>query len=98
MRPKITSEEKDRWNRRQTERAEAYRLELQGRYYWHQGSDEPRIKSGEYFQKAIEKDPNYALAYAGSADSYHVMAFYGQMPPKEAWQKSEEAAVKALAI
>ena len=98
LRPKLTGEEKDRLNKRQTESAEAYQLDLQGRYYWHKGSDEARIKSGEYFQKAIEKDPNYALAYAGLADSYHVMAFYGQMPPKEAWQKSEEAAVKALAI
>jgi TolB-like protein/DNA-binding winged helix-turn-helix (wHTH) protein/predicted negative regulator of RcsB-dependent stress response len=98
LRLKLTGGQKERLTKAHTESAEAYQLYLQGRYYWHKGTDEARIKSGEYFQRAIEKDPNYALAYAGSSDSYTVMAFYGQMPPKEAWRKSEEAAVKALAI
>src|SRR5262249_17442765 len=43
-------------------------------------------------------DPNFALGYVGLADAYVNFALFGQMPPKEAWQKSEEAAVKALAI
>src|SRR5437660_6313934 len=98
LRPKLTGEERKRLNKRQTENAEAYQLYLQGRYYWHKFTDEALIKSGEYFQRAIEKDPNYALAYAGLSDYYAVMAFYGQMPPKEALRKSEEAAVKALTI
>src|SRR2546423_2298610 len=98
LRLKLTGEQRERLTKPQTESAEAYQLYLQGRYYWHKFTDEARIKSGEYFQRAIEKDPNYALAYAGLSDSYAVMAFFGQMPPKEAWQKSEEAAVKALAI
>src|SRR5207253_2626374 len=86
-------EQKERLTKRQTESAEAYQLYLQGRYYWHKSTDEARIKSGDYFQRAIERDPNYALAYAGLADSYAVMAFYGQMPPKEALRKSEEGEV-----
>jgi len=98
LRLKLTGEQKERLTKPQTESAEAYQLYLQGRYYWHKFTDEALIKSGEYFQRAIEKDPNYALAYAGLADSYSAMAFFGQMPPKEAWRKSEEAAVKALAI
>ena len=54
----------------------------------------------EYFQKAIEADPNYALAYAGLADSYTLAGSYGYsiLPPKEAMPKAEEAAQKALAI
>ena len=98
LRLKLTGEQKERLAKPHTENAEAYQLFLQGRYYWHKSTDEARIESGEYFQRAIEKDPNYALAYAGLADSYAVMAFFGQMPPKQAWRKSEEAGVKALAI
>ncbi len=98
LRLKLTGEQNERLAKPHTESAEAYQLYLQGRYYWHKGTDEARIKSGDYFQRAIERDPNYALAYAGLADYYAVMAFYGQMPPKEALRKSEEAAVKALAI
>ena len=98
MRLKLTGEQKERLAKPHTENAEAYQLFLQGRYYWHKGTDEARIESGEYFQRAIEKDPNYALAYAELSDYYAVTAFYGQMPPKEALRKSEEAAVKALTI
>ena len=98
LRLKLTGEQKERLAKPHTENAEAYQLFLQGRYYWHKSTDEARIESGEYFQRAIEKDPNYALAYAGLSDYYAAMAFFGQMPPKEAWRKSEEAAVKALAI
>ena len=98
LRLQLTGEQKERLTKPHTESAEAYQLYLQGRYYWHKFTDEALIKSGEYFQRAIEKDPNYALAYAGLSDSYAAMAFFGQMPPKEAWRKSEEAAVKALAI
>jgi tetratricopeptide (TPR) repeat protein len=98
LRLQLTGEQKERLAKRQIESAEAYQLYLQGRYYWHKTTDEALTKSGQYFQRAIEKDPNYALAYAGLSDSYAAMAFFGQVPPKEAWGKSEEAAIKALAI
>ncbi|HEY3136726.1 MAG TPA: protein kinase, partial [Blastocatellia bacterium] len=98
LRLKLTSEQKERLAKPQTESPEAYQLYLQGRYYRQKNTDEARIKSGEYFQKAIEKDPNYALGYAGLAGYYGSMANFGQMPPKQAWRNSEEAAVKALAI
>jgi len=98
LRLKLTGEQKERLIKPHTESAEAYQLYLQGRYYRLKNTDEARIKSGEYFQKAIEKDPNYALGYAGLAAYYGSMANFGQMPPKEAWRNSEQAAVKALAI
>jgi eukaryotic-like serine/threonine-protein kinase len=98
LRLRLTAEQKERLTRRYTENAEAYQLYLQGRYYLNKFTDEGRIKSSEYFQKAIEKDPNFALGYVGLADAYANFALFGQMPPKEAWQKSEQAAVKALAI
>jgi serine/threonine-protein kinase len=98
LRLRLTGEQKEGLTRRYTQNAEAYQLYLQGRYYLHKFTVEGRIKSGEYFQKAIEKDPNFALGYVGLADAYVNFALFGQMPPNEAWQKSEEAAVKALAI
>ena len=60
-------------------------------------TDEATLKSGEYFQQAIEKDPNFALAYVELA-FYYMMAGFGNMRPNEAWPKAEEAVVRALAI
>jgi TolB-like protein/DNA-binding winged helix-turn-helix (wHTH) protein/Tfp pilus assembly protein PilF len=98
LRLRLTGEQKERLAKPQTESTEAYQLYLQGLYYRRKITDEGRIKSGEYFRKAIERDPNYALGYAGLAGYYGSMANFGQMPPTEAWRHSEEAAVKALAI
>ena len=55
-------------------------------------------KGIEYFQQAIAKDPNYALAYAGLSNCYSALAGAGFVPPKDAYPKAEEAALKALAI
>ncbi|MCI0411954.1 tetratricopeptide repeat protein [bacterium] len=57
------------------------------------------MKKGiEYFQQAIQKDPNYALAYAGLSDCYTVAAFYGFMAQKESLEKVREAAMRALEL
>jgi len=79
---------------------EAYQLYLQGRYYWQKYSRslDGDLKMGDYFQKAIAIDPNYSLAYAGLADYYATMGLLGRMPGAQSWPKSEEAAVKALAL
>jgi tetratricopeptide (TPR) repeat protein len=82
----------------ETENAEAKKLYQQGDYYWRKNTDEATIESGEYFKQAIEKDPNFALAYAGLANYYNIMAGFGNMRPNEALPKAEAAAVKALAI
>jgi len=79
-----------------TENAEA--LYQQGIYYWRKNTEEATLKSGEYFQLAIEKDPNFALAYVGLAQYYAMMAGFGQLRPNEAWPKAEEAVIKALAL
>ena len=98
LRLKLTGGQKERLRKASTESAEAYQLYLQGRYFANKATDEARARSSEYFQKAIEKDPNYAEAYAALAHSYGAMSNYGQIPPKEGWRKAEEAAVKAIAI
>ena len=77
---------------------EAYQLYLKGRYYWGKRTQESLEKSKEYFDQAIQKDPNYAQAYVGLADYYNVVSDYSPIPDSEAGPKSRAAAEKALAI
>ena len=95
---KLTGEEKEALVRRYTEDREAYNLYLKGRYYWNKRTEEAFQKGLEYFQLAIEKDPTYALAYAGIADCYNLLQVYAYLSPKEAFPKARAAAEKALEI
>ena len=99
LRIELNGKEQRAIAKRDTENPEAYRLYLQGRYYWNQRSDEGVKKGLDYFQQAIEKDPGYALAYAGVADSYAVAnGEYLGLTPQEARPKAKAAALKALEI
>jgi TolB-like protein/Tfp pilus assembly protein PilF len=94
---KLTGEEKKRLSKRYTEDSEAYRLYLRGRYYWNKYTKEGLTKAVEFFNQAIELDPNYALAYAGLADTcYRLSSAY--VPPKEAMPKARSAALKSVEI
>jgi tetratricopeptide (TPR) repeat protein len=77
---------------------EAYDASLRGWYWSNQLTPEGERKALDYFQKAIAKDPGYALAYAGVADSFLKLSFTGGIPLKEAFPKAREAAVKALVL
>ena len=79
---------------------EVHELYLKGRYYWNKRTPETLKESIDYFQKAAMKDPSYAPAYAGLADSYAMLGsdFYSVLPPKEAYPKAEAAARKALEL
>jgi len=85
-----------------TANREAYILYLRGRLFWQKRREkrgkENLEKSIEYFENAIELDPNYALAYAGLADSYAILGSDGLIPPKDAYPKAKRAAMKALEI
>ncbi len=99
LRLRLTGEEKKRLTKRYTENTEAYQLYLKGRYYWNKRTEEGFKKGVEYFQQAIEKDPNYALAYAGLADSYAIAGIpLSPMSPSERMAKAKAAALKALEI
>jgi tetratricopeptide (TPR) repeat protein len=86
--------------RRYTSNTEAYQLYLQGRYYLNKDSLEEINKAIKYFDQAIAKDPDYALAYAGLADSYIELAqpWVAGLPPQEALQEAKAATTKALRI
>ena len=75
---------------------EAYRLYLKGRNSWNKRTPEGLQQGIDYFQQAINTDPNYAAAYAGLADCYNMQVIYGVNPPKDGFPKAKEAAVKAL--
>jgi serine/threonine-protein kinase len=77
---------------------EAHEAYLKGRYYWNQRTAEGFRKAVEYFQQAIEADPDYALAYAGLADAYVVEPSYGRFSPRESASRVKSAAMKALEI
>jgi TolB-like protein/DNA-binding winged helix-turn-helix (wHTH) protein len=95
LKPKVSGEEKG-LAKHYTESNEAYQLYLKGRFYWNKRTAEALKKSIEYFNQAIEKDPGFALAYAGLADSYVVPA--NRLPPREAMPKAKAAAIQALEL
>jgi TolB-like protein/Flp pilus assembly protein TadD len=76
----------------------AYEAYLKGRYFWNRRTEEGFRQGIEYFNQAIQEDPNYGMAYAGIADCYETLALYGGVPPQEARQRAEQAAKKALQI
>jgi len=98
LKGKLLGEEKAKLTKRHTVNLDAYSLYLKGRYFWNKRTEESLKKSIEYFQKAIKADPNYALAYAGLADSYITIQDYSSIPPKEVMPKAKEAAERALEI
>ncbi|MEA2958693.1 MAG: eukaryotic-like serine/threonine-protein kinase, partial [Alphaproteobacteria bacterium] len=84
-----------------TESNEAYQLYWKGRFYWAKRTEEGLKKSIEYFNQAVEKDPNFALAYSGLADSYILQGAQdagGTLPPGDTLPKGKAAALKAIAI
>jgi TolB-like protein/Tfp pilus assembly protein PilF len=95
---RLTGEEQQRLTKRYTANAEAYQLYLKGRYHWNKRNPEGYRKALEYFQQAIDKDPSYALAYAGVADTYAQLSFFNVFPPSDVMPKAKAAAEKALTI
>ena len=91
----VTSE-----TRRATDNVDAYHSYLKGRYCWNKRTDQDVKKAIEYFKKAIDADPTYALPYVGLADAYIVLGSFGiaTLAPKEAFPKARQAAERALEI
>jgi DNA-binding winged helix-turn-helix (wHTH) protein/Tfp pilus assembly protein PilF len=82
--------------RRQTRNAEAFDLYLHGRHFWHQLSPMTTRRAAEYYTRAVELDPHYALAWSGLADGYSASPINGDAAPLQVWPKAREAVENAL--
>ena len=98
LRLRLTGDERKQLARRHTKNSDAYQAYLKGRYYWNQRTAPGLKKAIECFEQAIAFDANYALAYAGLADSYSLLGIYSAIPPRSAMPKTRTAALRALEI
>jgi TolB-like protein/DNA-binding winged helix-turn-helix (wHTH) protein/Tfp pilus assembly protein PilF len=98
VRSALTPEQHKRLSAKVTTNPSAYEAYLKGRYYLNQRTPAGVKKSVEFFQQAIEKDPNFALAYAGLADAYNFTNILGVSAPKESSPEAKVAATQALVI
>lgn len=95
LRLKVSGIQKKILEKRPTENAEAYRLYLKGMYFWWKNTIEDYEKSLDCFQKAIDLDPTYPLAYVGLGNYYMALAFEGLQRPKDACPRAEAAFQRA---
>jgi TolB-like protein/DNA-binding winged helix-turn-helix (wHTH) protein/Tfp pilus assembly protein PilF len=98
IRVEVTPGEKARLSQARAASPEAHLEYVKGRFYWSKRTEEGLRKAGDCFQRAIENDPGYALAYAGLADSWAAMAWYAYLPAREAFPKAKAAVMKALQL
>jgi tetratricopeptide (TPR) repeat protein len=92
----LTPQEQARLSKPRPENPEAHEAYLMGRYFWNKRTADGLQKSIAYLEQAIAKDPDYAIAYAALADSYHVLPELTSVPSGEALPKARTAALKAL--
>ena len=99
LQAKLTSSEKNAIAKRPTANPEAYELYLKGLFFWNKRTGADLRTAIEYFNQALGKDPSYALAYVGLADSYSLLYFYGgTASPADSFPQAKAAAKKALAL
>jgi TolB-like protein/Flp pilus assembly protein TadD len=94
----LTGSEKTSIAKRTTANTEAYELYLKGRFFWNKRTGADLRTAIEYFNQALGKDPNYALAYAGLGDSYGLLPIYGVASPADSFPQAKAAAKKALEL
>ncbi len=98
LRVKLSGADARKLAKTHTTNTEAYQFYLKGRFHWNQRTLKDLDQAIEHFSQAIALDPNYALAYAGLADTYVVLPFYRNAPVREAMPPAQEAALKALSL
>jgi DNA-binding winged helix-turn-helix (wHTH) protein/TolB-like protein/Flp pilus assembly protein TadD len=95
---KLTETEKKVLARHVTQNPEAYQAYMKGRYFWDKDTEQPMLKSIQYFQQAIADDPNFALAYVGVADAYSELVIQGYFSATGGFPKVKAAALTALQL
>jgi len=94
----LSPEEKEQIENSRTKNPEAYNLYLKGRFFWNKRTEEGFKKSVEYFEKSVAEDPDYALAYAGLADAYFLITWYGWYSQMEGFARAKKFTLRALEI
>jgi len=97
---RLTEQERARLEKVRSVNPEAYESYIKGRYHWNKRTPDAILLSVTYFQQAIQKDPTYAVLYAGLADAYGLLGTvpYDVLPPRQAMPKSKDAAERALEL
>ncbi len=98
LKVKLLAHEETQVQKKPTDNIDAYLFYLQGRQQWNKRSEESLKKAIEHFNKALQVDANFALAYVGLADGYTIMQDHGYMDPAEAAAKARPAVLKALQL
>jgi TolB-like protein/DNA-binding winged helix-turn-helix (wHTH) protein/Flp pilus assembly protein TadD len=100
IKPDLSGEEKAQIAKRYTDNMEAYEAYVRGLYFWNKRSEEGLEKAIQYFQQAVERDSDFGLAYAGLADAYGLIGYFGYklLSFDEAHTKAKAAATRALAL
>ena len=98
LQAKLTGAEKSSIAKAPTANPEAYELYLKGRFFWNKRTGTDLRKAIDYFNQAIAKDPNYALAYVGLADSYMLLSSYAAVSPRDSLPPARSALKKALEL
>ena len=96
LRPRLSGADEEKLAKRYTNDAEAYQLYLKGRYFWNKRNEEGFRNGIDYFKRAEEKDPTFALAFSGLADSYALLSDIGVARPVDEMPKAKAAAQKAV--
>ena len=96
LQAKLTGSEKQMIAAQPTSDTAAYELYLKGRFFWNKRTGADLKRAIDYFNQAIAKDPNYALAYAGLADSYTLLSVFSAASPQDSIPQARVAAKKAL--
>ena len=95
---KLTGTDEQRVTKNYTQNPEAYQLYLKGKYHWNRRSRADILKSIDYFRQAVDRDPNYALAYSGLAEAYILLPAYAGQDPQAAYTSARTAAARALEL
>ncbi|MGD8868344.1 MAG: tetratricopeptide repeat protein [Gemmatimonadales bacterium] len=98
LQAQLSPEERGQVERRPTENLEAYNLYLQGRYFWNKRTREGLESAIEHFRRAIDLDPEYALAWVGLSDAYTILADWGYVSLEKTIGEATAAATRALEI
>jgi len=96
LRARLSGEDEAKIRKTYTVDPEAYQLYLRGEFYWHKRGYDSLLKAADLYDQAIQKDPTYALAYAGLAETYTLYPDYAITKPEDSYPKSKAAALKAL--